>query len=91
MALAGQRRCATIFPHQRMTAEIRKLYETADVLCRGVVGAWVNGHTHVNTITAHRREGGGGFWEITTASCIDFPQQQQVVELLDTAAAERDA
>ena len=25
----------------------------------------------------------GGFWEITTASCIDFPQQQQVVELVD--------
>ena len=25
----------------------------------------------------------GGFWEITTASCIDFPQQQQVVEIVD--------
>ncbi len=45
--------------------------------------AWVNGHTHVNTITAHRREGGGGFWEITTASCIDFPQQQQTIDIVD--------
>ena len=48
-----------------------------------VMVAWLNGHTHVNTITPHIREGGGGFWEITTASCIDFPQQQQLVELID--------
>ena len=45
--------------------------------------AWVNGHTHINTITAHTRPGGGGFWEITTASCVDYPQQQQVIELVD--------
>ncbi len=47
--------------------------------------AWLNGHTHNNTITAHRRLDGspGGFWEITTASCIDFPQQQQVLEVVD--------
>lgn len=47
------------------------------------VVAWLNGHTHNNTITAHERATGGGFWEITTASCVDFPQQQQVVELVD--------
>ena len=47
--------------------------------------AWVNGHTHNNTITAHQRSEGApdGFWEITTASCIDFPQQQQVIEVVD--------
>lgn len=45
--------------------------------------AWVNGHTHINTITAHAKQGGGGFWEITTASCVDFPQQQQVIEIVD--------
>lgn len=46
--------------------------------------AWCNGHTHINTITAHPRDDGdGGFWEITTASCIDFPQQQQVIEVVD--------
>lgn len=44
--------------------------------------AWLNGHTHLNQILAHTSER-GGFWEITTASCIDFPQQQQVVELVD--------
>lgn len=46
--------------------------------------AWLNGHTHINTITAHpRADGAGGLWEITTASCVDFPQQQQLVELVD--------
>ena len=51
----------------------------------GCVVAWLNGHTHINTITAHPRTDGqpGGFWEITTASCIDYPQQQQVVEIVD--------
>ena len=48
-----------------------------------VVVAWINGHTHINTIIPHPREGGGGFWEITTASCIDFPQQQQLLEFVD--------
>lgn len=46
--------------------------------------AWLNGHTHNNTITAHPRGGGsGGLWEITSASCIDFPQQEQVVDIVD--------
>ena len=49
------------------------------------VVAWLNGHTHNSTITPHARSSGapGGFWEITTASCVDFPQQQQVVEIVD--------
>lgn len=47
-----------------------------------VVVAWLNGHTHLNQILPHPTDR-GGFWEITTASCIDFPQQQQVVELVD--------
>jgi metallophosphoesterase (TIGR03767 family) len=47
--------------------------------------AWINGHTHINTVTAHKRTEGlpGGLWEITTASCIDYPQQQQVIEIVD--------
>ena len=46
--------------------------------------AWLNGHTHINTIQAHpSKVGPGGFWEITTASCIDYPQQQQLVEIVD--------
>lgn len=45
---------------------------------------WVNGHTHTNTIRPHpNADGTGGFWEVTTASCIDYPQQQQLIDLVD--------
>ncbi|REK85651.1 TIGR03767 family metallophosphoesterase [Streptomyces inhibens] len=42
-----------------------------------VVG-WINGHSHKNDITAH-----GSFWEVSTASHIDFPQLARVIELVD--------
>ena len=45
--------------------------------------AWVNGHTHRNSITAHKRADAGGFWEINTASHIDFPQQGRIIEIAD--------
>lgn len=44
--------------------------------------AWVNGHSHKNDITA-RETPDGSFWEISTASHIDFPQLARVVELSD--------
>jgi metallophosphoesterase (TIGR03767 family) len=48
---------------------------------------WVNGHTHVNGVTAHSRHPEsavpGGFWELNTASHIDWPQQARLVELVD--------
>lgn len=48
------------------------------------VVAWLNGHTHKHQVTPHESEyEEGGFWEITTASLIDYPQQSRVVELLD--------
>jgi metallophosphoesterase (TIGR03767 family) len=47
--------------------------------------AYVAGHTHRNRITAIRRGGGeaGGFWEIETASEIDWPIQSRLLELMD--------
>ncbi len=45
--------------------------------------AWANGHTHKNTITPRPRTGGGGLWEITTASHIDWPQQARIIEVAD--------
>ena len=45
--------------------------------------AFVNGHTHANRVTPFRRPGGGGFWEITTASHLDWPQQSRLIELFD--------
>ncbi|MDT4892549.1 MAG: hypothetical protein QOE97_1584 [Pseudonocardiales bacterium] len=38
---------------------------------------WLNGHTHRTTAAAH-----GTWWEITTPSLIDWPQQPRIVELL---------
>ncbi|MEV5298199.1 TIGR03767 family metallophosphoesterase [Amycolatopsis methanolica] len=48
--------------------------------------AWVNGHTHENRITP--RPGATpaqGFWEINTASHVDFPQHARVIEVADNA------
>ncbi|MBB3040522.1 TIGR03767 family metallophosphoesterase [Nocardioides soli] len=54
--------------------------------------AWVNGHTHSNKILPHprKKKGGkgraavvGGFWEINTASHIDWPQQARLIEVAD--------
>ncbi|MEO5875121.1 MAG: TIGR03767 family metallophosphoesterase [Streptosporangiaceae bacterium] len=44
---------------------------------------WVNGHTHVNEVTVHPRKSGGGFWEVSTAAHIDWPQQSRIVEIAD--------
>lgn len=40
--------------------------------------AWINGHSHRNVVLPH-----GSFWEISTASHIDFPQQARVIEIAD--------
>ncbi len=56
----------------------------ATLLASRNVIAWVNGHTHRNAITAHRAaDGASGFWEINTASHVDFPQQSRLIELTD--------
>jgi hypothetical protein len=48
------------------------------------VVAWLVGHRHVHRVTAHPHPSGqgGGFWEITTASIIDWPSQTRAVEIL---------
>src|SRR4051794_1229678 len=59
---------------------------TAYLLSQPRLIAWVNGHTHRNQITAHKRaDGTGGFWEINTASHIDYPQQSRLVEVADNS------
>ncbi|MCB8971632.1 MAG: TIGR03767 family metallophosphoesterase [Solirubrobacterales bacterium] len=48
------------------------------------VVAAVTGHTHHNDIVAHKRKGAKrGFWEINTASHVDFPQQSRLIELMN--------
>src|SRR4051794_26733444 len=47
----------------------------------------VDGHTHRNAVTPYLRPDGaarpGGFWEVNTASHIDWPQQARLVEIAD--------
>jgi hypothetical protein len=46
----------------------------------------VNGHEHANRVEAFERPPGelrGGFWEINTASHIDWPQQSRVIDIVD--------
>ncbi|MEV7138312.1 TIGR03767 family metallophosphoesterase [Streptomyces tauricus] len=45
--------------------------------------AWVNGHSHKNNITPHSAPDGRSFWEISTASHVDFPQLARVIEIAD--------
>lgn len=46
---------------------------------------WINGHIHCNSIKNHNNSlhKSYGFWEITTCSHIDFPQQCRSIEILD--------
>lgn len=46
--------------------------------------AWVNGHTHRNEMIAHRgATPKNSFWEINTASHIDYPQLARIIEVAD--------
>ncbi|MEV6795787.1 TIGR03767 family metallophosphoesterase [Streptomyces sp. NPDC051320] len=50
------------------------------------VVAWVNGHTHANLITPHGHTvPERAFWEINTASHVDFPQHARIIEVADNA------
>jgi metallophosphoesterase (TIGR03767 family) len=55
----------------------------AELLAHDTVIAWVNGHTHKNQVWARPRAGGGGLWEINTASHIDWPSQSRIIEVAD--------
>ena len=45
--------------------------------------AYVAGHTHRNTVGFNRGRRGRGFWEINTASHIDWPQQSRLIDIMD--------
>ncbi|QIM15972.1 TIGR03767 family metallophosphoesterase [Leucobacter insecticola] len=93
--IASHHNSHTLDNPSRKPGETGRLYFSKDLLelllKHPVVIAWLNGHTHINEILAHTRAASGtdesaqpgGFWEITTASCIDFPQQQQTIEIMD--------
>lgn len=48
------------------------------------VVAAVTGHTHHNDIVPHKRKNAKrGFWELNTASHVDYPQQSRLIELMN--------
>ena len=50
----------------------------------GNVVTYIAGHEHKNNIEPRQQLGGPGkFWEISTASEIDWPQQSSLIELFD--------
>jgi metallophosphoesterase (TIGR03767 family) len=48
------------------------------------VVAWVNGHTHINQIIPHGHTvPERAFWEINTASHVDYPHHARIIEIAD--------
>lgn len=48
------------------------------------VVAWLAGHQHKHSIDFRTNSGALGFWEIETASNIDWPQQGRRIEVIET-------
>lgn len=73
-------------PDSRRPGEVRYIGEILVGMLKRYpnVLAWVNGHTHANTVRAHTSDRPErGFWEINTASHIDHPQLARCIELAD--------
>jgi metallophosphoesterase (TIGR03767 family) len=51
------------------------------LLAAGNVVAWIAGHVHFHAAGRHGDDD-HGFWELTTASLIDWPQQGRILEFL---------
>jgi hypothetical protein len=46
----------------------------------------ITGHVHGHRVIPHLQDAGqSGFWQVTTASHISFPQQTRLIELMDNA------
>jgi metallophosphoesterase (TIGR03767 family) len=45
--------------------------------------AFVAGHTHDNSVRFFRGRRGRGFWEVNTASHVDWPQQSRLIQIMD--------
>ncbi len=84
LAAAGDR-TILVFSHQPLdtTAGGPGLLAELDRSPGVLAAIW--GHTHRNRITPRPRPG-GGYWLISTASLIDFPQQSRAVRVVETTA-----
>jgi metallophosphoesterase (TIGR03767 family) len=53
-----------------------------DLFLKYRIVAYVAGHTHSNRVDLFKK-GKSAFWQINTASHIDWPQQSRVIEIMD--------
>jgi len=87
--VASHHGCASLVNQRGHDPERVHAQALTDVMHRhACVLAWLVGHRHIHRIDAHppspqaRAGGGRGFWEIATASIIDWPSQARAIELL---------
>jgi hypothetical protein len=83
LAEAGER-WVLVISHQPLAGSAGAAPMLAELARSSRVVAVLNGHTHRNAITP-RSTAAGGYWEITTASLIDYPQQARALQLRATA------
>jgi 3',5'-cyclic AMP phosphodiesterase CpdA len=83
LAEAGER-WVIVISHQPLAGSVGAAPMLTELARSSRVVAVLNGHTHRNVITP-QPTAGGGYWEITTSSLIDYPQQSRALQLRATA------
>lgn len=77
-----------IMSHHRLSdfhrkSEVHPSTIEALFLAHKNIALHVTGHGHKNTKTLHSAFEHGGYWELMTASTMDFPMQSRIVEIVD--------